>query len=90
MLYQQISSTSPSDEKRLKELRSIAVNELSINFIDGHELNELKKKCDPSQFMNPYNPDKISRANEYYAILSSKDLTIDLFEEIKNKISQLD
>lgn len=90
MLYQQVSSTSPSDEKRLKELRSIAVNELGINFIDGHELNELKKKCDPSQFMNPYNPDKISRANKYYAILSSKDLTIDLFEEIKNKVSQLD
>lgn len=90
MLYQQVSSTSPNDEKRLKELRSIAINELCINFIDGHELNELKRKCDPSQFMSPYNPDKISRANEYYAILSSKDLTIDLFEEIKNKISQLD
>ncbi len=89
ILYQQVSSTSPTDEKRLKELRSTVVNELGINFIDSLELNELKKKCDPSQFMKPYNPDKISKANEYYAILSSKDLTIDLFEEIKSKVLQL-
>lgn len=89
ILYQHVLSTSPTDEKRLKELRSTAVDELGINFIDAHELNELKKKCDPSQFVNPYNPDKISRANEYYSILFSKDLTIDLFEEIKGKVLNL-
>lgn len=86
LLYQQVSSTSPNDEKRLKELRSTAVDELGVNFIDINELNELKKKCDPSLFMKPYNPDKISKANEFYAILTSKDLTIDKLEQIKEEV----
>ncbi len=88
-IYQQILSTSPTDHVKLKNLRSKVTKELGISFIDTKELNEYKQKCNPSRFMNPYNPNKVAQSNEFLSRLSSDNLTIDEFEELKEKINKL-
>ena len=89
LIYQEVLSTSPNDNIKLKELRSKVTKELGINFINGKELDEIKRLCDPSHFMNPYDPVKINKANEFYAKLSSNDLTIEEFEALRNKVLKL-
>lgn len=88
-IYQQILSTSPTDHVKLKILRSKATKELGISFINTKELKEYKQKSDPSRFMNPYNPNKVAQSNEFLSRLSSDNLTIDEFEELKEKIDKL-
>jgi hypothetical protein len=49
----------------------------------------LKEKANPKNFMKPYQPNKIEKANELYDKLSLGDLDIDVIEEIEQKIKEL-
>ena len=46
---------------------------------------ELKEKVNPINYMNPYNADKVTLANELYDILCKKDLSYMEFVEVTEK-----
>ena len=86
-LYKEISKTE--DPEQLLILADKAQKELGVSLIDQVDLEELKKKCNPSKFMEPYDPEKVSLANEIYSILSESDLTYSEFIKAKNKAKDL-
>ena len=46
---------------------------------------ELKEKVNPKNYLNPYNADKVTLANELYDMLCKKDLSYREFVEVKEK-----
>ena len=84
-IYSLLMKVSPDDSKTLESLELRIENELNISRIDKNELQSLLEKCNPQNYMNPYNPEKVSLSNELYAILIKKDLTFNEFEIIKKK-----
>ncbi len=47
--------------------------------------DELKARCDPKNFMNPYDPDKVSIANELYSIIISSDKKIEKLKSLRRQ-----
>ncbi len=88
-LYSLLLKTNPDDKDALMEIQMKASSELGINFIDKDELEELKEKVNPKNFLNPYNAEKVSLANELYATLAKDDLTYKEFIEVKQKSKEL-
>lgn len=86
-LYKAISSTE--DNAILLELADRAQKELSIDLIEEKELNDLKALCNPAKYMKPYDAEKVSLANELFAILSKSELSYSEFLEVKNKATGL-
>lgn len=77
--------SNPDDKDALIEIQMQASSELGINFIDKAELEDLKEKVNPKGFLNPYNAEKVSLANELYAVLVKDDLTYGELMEVKEK-----
>lgn len=88
-IYQRLIRISPDDTESLKEIRREAIRELGVSFISPERIEALKERCNPSNFMNPYQPDRVSLANRYYGKLSLGDLSIDDIEEIEAGIPLL-
>lgn len=86
-LYKEIYNAD--NEAELLVLADKAQQQLSISLIDISELEDLKKVCNPSNYMNPYNAEKVAMANELYAILAKPELTYSEFIEVRQKSSQL-
>lgn len=84
-LYQALLNTNSDDEDTLIKMQSKAATELGISLIDKEELNELKQKVNPKNFMQPYNAEKVSLANELYSILSDENLDYVRMMEVKEK-----
>lgn len=84
-LYQRLLQTKADDKESLMEIQEIAVSELGISFVEKEDLEELKEKVNPINYMNPYNADKVTLANELYDILCKKDLSYREFVEVKEK-----
>lgn len=81
--------TTPDNNDALKEIQIQASSELGINFIDKAELKDLREKVNPKRFINPYNAEKVSLANELYAILAKDNLTYGEMIEVKEKAKEL-
>ena len=73
----------------LNELQLQAVKDLGINLIDAEKLADLKEKVNPKNYMTPYNPDKVTLANELYAILTKEGLTYHEMTEVEEEAKQL-
>ena len=73
----------------MREIRKIASQELGVSFISQNRIEQLKDLCNPSRFMNPYQPEKVSLANKLYARLSMDNLGIDDLEEIESVLHEL-
>lgn len=85
-LYDKLMKTSPSDLESLKELRKRAIEQLDISFISVDYLEELKAKCNPKRFMEPYNAEKVQLANVLFNKLLNNESDIEVIEEIENEI----
>ena len=88
-LYQTLLNMDSDDKDTLMKIQSMAVSELNISLIDKEELNELKQKVNPKNFMQPYNAEKISLANELYSILSDENIDYAKMMEVKEKSKTL-
>ena len=84
-IYKRLLETNPDDNEALKEIQMQASSELGINFIDKAELEDLREKVNPKRFLNPYNAEKVSLANELYAILAKDNLTYGELMDVKEK-----
>ena len=89
IIYKRLLETTPDNNDALIEIQIQASSELGINFIDKAELEDLREKVNPKRFLNPYNAEKVSLANELYAILAKDNLTYGELMEVKEKSKQL-
>lgn len=88
-LYPQLLNCKKDDNDKLVSIRQMAINKLGINITTQSIFEVLCKLCNPQQFMNPYNPEKVAKANELYSrILENKNNIIAL-EKIRDEISDL-
>lgn len=85
IIYKRLLETTPDNNDALIEIQIQASSELGINFIDKAELEDLREKVNPKRFLNPYNAEKVSLANELYAILAKDNLTYGELMEVKEK-----
>jgi endonuclease III-like uncharacterized protein len=85
IIYKRLLETTPDNNDALIEIQMLASSELGINFIDKAELEDLKEKVNPKGFLNPYNAEKVSLANELYAVLAKDNLTYGELMEVKEK-----
>lgn len=88
-IYAELQKTDKSDEISLKEIRRRIESELQISFIDKDEIESLKLIANPSNYMQPYNAEKVALANELYARLQDKTIHIDELDSIKEQIEKL-
>ncbi len=88
-IYKRLLSVSSDDKEALEEIGKQAVEDLGITLIDSEKLNELKNKVNPKNFMNPYNADKVSLANDLFAQLNEEGLTFTEFVKIEELSKQL-
>lgn len=88
-IYKRLLEINEDDVEALNELQQQAVAELGINLIDAEKLADLKEKVNPKNYMIPYNPDKVTLANELYAILSKEGLTYNEMADVEEKSKQL-
>ena len=72
-IYQKLMTTSPDDKDTLYDLQSQAEEVLGVSFVDSEMVDRLKKKVNPKRFMKPYNPEKVTLANELYSRLSKRE-----------------
>ena len=89
LIYKRLLETNPANHEVLKEIQMQASTDLGINFIDEAELEDLREKVNPKKFLNPYNAEKVSLANELYAVLTKGNLTYEEFIEVKEKSKYL-
>ena len=85
IIYKKLLETTPDNNDALKEIQIQASSELGINFIDKAELEDLKEKVNPKRFINPYNAEKVSLANELYATLVKESITYGELIEVKER-----
>ena len=88
-IYAILMKTNPNDNNAINQLEIRIEKELSISRIDCEELQILRKRCNPQNFMSPYMPEKVALANEIYSQLMKKDLTFEEYEALKMKSEQL-
>ncbi len=86
-IYPKIQETTSSEE--LLNLANEAQTLLGISLIERSELNDLRNKVNPSNFMKPYNADKIAKANELYGILQKSNLKYSEYIDVKNRMQAL-
>jgi len=89
ILYSKVLEVLGDDRESLKALVDDAMRELSISFIDDNVLNKLKKQCNPSNFMNPYNAEKVTLATELFSILNKENLTYSEYCSVEDRFKLL-
>ena len=88
-LYKRITETAPDDQDALLLLVREAEEKLRVNFVDARRINLLKKRVNPKLFMNPYQSEKVSLANELYAILNKEKISYADIIEVEKKLVKL-
>ena len=88
-IYKRLLEINGEESEVLNELQLQAVKDLGINLIDAEKLADLKEKVNPKNYMTPYNPDKVTLANELYAILTKEGLTYHEMTEVEEEAKQL-
>jgi hypothetical protein len=89
IIYKRLLETTPDNNDALIEIQIQSSSELGINFIDKAELEDLREKVNPKRFLNPYNAEKVSLANELYAILAKDQSNIWRIDRGKRKIKTI-
>lgn len=88
-LYSEIMKLSTKDEVQLIEIRERAIQKLGIYFSTKHLYQPLCEKCNPTNFMNPYDAEKVEIANKLYASVIKQAYNIETLEAIQASAEQL-
>ena len=88
-IYQELHNLDPRNEEALNSLAQRAITELGISIIDSEELKSMKEKANPANYMDPYDAQKVSLANEIYDILSKDNISFEQYKEAKEKLKNL-
>ena len=87
-IYARLQNISADDIALLKEVRKEISDKLEVSFVDSDLRKELQRKCNPKNFMNPYDEDKIRIANLLYGKLHKNNLTIEEIEDIEQEYEE--
>ncbi len=88
-LYSKILNTKSDDKSTIIELIEEAEENLHINFLDEVELTRLIDKLNPKNYMNPYDAEKVSLANELYDKITCSDVNLTIYLHIKEQAKPL-
>ena len=85
-LYPRLLKYEGNNNDELVQIRKEATSKLGIVLSTNSIFEELCKTCNPQQFMNPYNPDKVAKANELYSRVLQNKTDIDALEKIRDEV----
>lgn len=88
LIYPRIMQSEKEDD--LIPLADEAQQELGVSLINKEEIREILKRVSPNNFMNPYDAEKISLANELYGTLKKEGLRYSEFISVKDRIHELE
>ena len=88
LLYPRILQSEKEED--LIPLADEAQQELGVSLISKEELRDVLNRVSPNNFMNPYNAEKISLANELYGTLKKENLLYSEFISVKDRIHELE
>ena len=88
-IYSLLMNIQANDTKSIEKLIKKMEQELDINFLDEYQFNELKNKLNPKNFMNPYDAQKVSLANELYSQILQPDLNYTKYSLLVEKSQSL-
>lgn len=83
-LYSQLMDTDPDIETISLQAEKL----LNVQLIDDIQIEDMKRKLNPINFMTPYDPVKVARANELYSKLVD-NITYFEFKELEKEAKQL-
>ena len=90
LLYKRLKEI---DEKNnidaLMGIMEEANDKLQIHIVSKEEIENLKRKCNPKNYMKPYNSQKVDFANRLYSRLNNKKITDKDYFEIYKESQQL-
>lgn len=88
-IFCQALDVDNSEQTKIMLLVSRAEKELDLEFITQMELKKITKRCNPKNFMKPYDAYKVEKANKLYRALKNERLSRSEFEHIKDTIDEL-
>jgi len=86
-IYEGVTHTFYNETDKLKKLRREAINDLGINFVSIEYFEFLESKCNPNQFLKPFNSEKFNLSNQLYDKLQKNKNYIEVLEEIESEIN---
>ncbi len=88
-LFSQLQVLDKSENDKLLQISDEAVNKLGIKISTSSIYDELCKMCDPQQFLSPYDPVKLAKANELYSRIMQNRQNISALAEIREEAKTL-
>ena len=84
-LYPKIEGCSCDDFDRIRDLRHLAMVNLGIRFSTYSIYKLLCQECNPRKWMEPYNQEKVTIANEIYDKIQRNKNDIEVLEDIQEE-----
>lgn len=88
-IYEKALNINDEDKESIASLIDEAEEKLGIFIVTKREIKELRDRCNPKNFMKPYNADKIAKANNIYGDLQKGRMSYRIFVELRNKVDEL-
>lgn len=88
-IYNQALQIGENDTDAIVSLSKNIEEKLGLYVISKSEIKELKERANPKHFMNPYNSEKVTKANELYATLNTDKLSFSDYMLFMKQISEL-
>lgn len=88
-IYDKALKIDVDDEEAIALLAKEIEEKLGIYLVTKGEIKELRNRCNPKNFMKPYNAEKITKANSIYGSLQKENFSYSRFEELRNEVEGL-
>lgn len=88
-IYNSAKECKLDDVEAIEKLCIEAETKLKVCFVDKQEKKELLKRCNPKRFMNPYDANKVTKANEIFGKIKQGILSYTDYVRIKSEVDEL-
>jgi hypothetical protein len=88
-IYDKALKTDENDEEAIALLAKEIEEKLGLYLITKGEIKELRDRCNPKNFMKPYNAEKITKANTLYGDLQKENISFSRYVELRNEVEGL-
>lgn len=88
-IYSKAMSLTSDDKAAVFSLIETAESNLHINFLDEMDYNNMVNKLNPKKYVETYDADRVSLANDLYAQIMQPDVNLTMFLRIKEQAKPL-
>lgn len=88
-IFDRAIKTDKNDKETIFSLCKEVEDKFGVSLISHSEIKKLREKCNPKQFMKPYDAEKVSIANELYSRLNSNQISCGEYLEISSQIDKM-